>query len=166
MDDYLVKPVKLEQLEEALRKWVPAWMQPEAPAESEGGASESAASPIDLNKVQSMMKHDKRAEQELLALYLSTTQTLIEDLSTACRREDRRACAAKAHEIKGASAYVGAREMQAIAKNLEIAAKQAEWDRVRECLDELEPAFIRVWAQVHQVDLGEEASGTGSRAAV
>jgi HPt (histidine-containing phosphotransfer) domain-containing protein len=110
-----------------------------------------------MDKLESMMKHDKRAEGELLALYLSTTQTLIEEVSAACEHQDRRACAAKAHEIKGASAYVGAKEMQAIAKNLETAAKQDQWERVRECLDELEPAFIRVWAQVNQVDLGDEA---------
>jgi len=163
MDGYLVKPVKIEQLEQTLRRWVPAWMQPAA-REPEGGASLALASPIDLGKVSSMMKHDKRAEQELLALYLSTTQTLIEELTTACGREDQRACAAKAHEIKGASAYVGAREMQSIAKNIEAAAKQGEWSKARECLDELEPAFIRVWAQVNQVDLGEETPG--SRAAV
>lgn len=166
MDDYLVKPVKLEQLEHALRTWVPGWMQPEANAEAETGAAASAAAPIDLNKVQGMMKNDRRAEQELLALYLSTTQTLIEELATACGREDRRGCAAKAHEIKGASAYVGAREMQGIAKNIETAAKQAEWAKVRDYLDELEPAFIRVWAQVNQVDLGEEAASAGNRAAV
>ena len=156
MDDYLVKPVKLEQLEQALRKWVPAWM-PIAAAEAEPTALGIQALPIDLGKVGNMMKQDKRAEQELLALYLSTTQILIEEVSVACERQDRRACAAKAHEIKGASAYVGAREMQSIARNLETAAKQDQWERVRECLDELEPAFIRVWAQVNQVDLGDEA---------
>ncbi len=166
MDDYLVKPVKLEQLERALRTWVPGWLQPESGAEAEPAAATSGSSPIDLHKVQAMMKNDRRAEQELLTLYLSTTQTLIEELSAACAREDRRACAAKAHEIKGASAYVGAREMQALAKQIEAAAKQAEWGKVREHLEELEPAFIRVWAQVNQVDLGEEASGAGSRAAV
>jgi PAS domain S-box-containing protein len=155
MDDYLVKPVKLEQLEQALRTWVPAWSQPAL--SEEPPTRPSAASPIDMDKLESMMKHDKRAEGELLALYLSTTQTLIEEVSAACERQDRRACAAKAHEIKGASAYVGAKEMQAIAKNLETAAKQDQWERVRECLDELEPAFIRVWAQVNQVDLGDEA---------
>jgi PAS domain S-box-containing protein len=156
MDDYLVKPVKLEQLEQALRKWVPTWM-PVAASEPELGGPSTQASPIDLGKVGCMMNQDKRAEQELLALYLSTTQTLIEEVSNSCKRQDRRACAAKAHEIKGASAYVGAKEMQAIAKNLETAAKQDQWERVRECLDELEPAFIRVWAQVNQVDLGDEA---------
>ena len=157
MDDYLVKPVKVEQLNQALHQWLPAWAQPVNAQKVETVPPTPAGNPIDLSKVESMMKHDKRAEQELLALYLSTTQTLIEDVSNACGREDKRTCAAKAHEIKGASAYVGAKEMQAIAKNLESAAKQAQWERVRECLDELEPAFIRVWAQINQVDLGEEA---------
>ena len=166
MDDYLVKPVKLEQLEGALRNWVPSWMQPEMAVEPEGSVNESSASPIDLTKVRNMMKHDKRAEQELLTLYLSTTQTLIEELSAACGQQDRRACAAKAHEIKGASAYVGAREMQTLARNIEAAAKDEAWDKAREYLDELEPAFIRVWAQVNQVDLSEEVTMANNRAAL
>lgn len=153
MDDYLVKPVRLPQLEETLRAWVPVWQQPvQAPATDAGTSGEA----IDLAKVRHMMKHDRAAEQELLSLYLSSTQTLLQALTDAAQRENAATCAAKAHEIKGASAYVGARDMQQLAQRVEQAARRGEWEAVRTATEELEAAFIRVWAQVNEVEAGEE----------
>ncbi len=154
MDDYLVKPIKLEQLEQTLHAWVPGWLQPE-PAREE--PKPAAGEAIDLARVRTMMRHDGRAEQELLSLYLSSTQALIQELAEAVERQDAPVCAAKAHEIKGASAYVGAWEMQGLAADLERAAREEAWDRVHATLEELETAFIRAWAQVNRVDLGEHA---------
>ena len=64
--------------------------------------------------------------------------------------------AARAHEIKGASVYIGAYTMRDIARNLELAAKEQDWEKIQESIDEMEPAFIRTWAFVNEIDINEE----------
>ena len=167
MDDYLVKPVKVEDLESALKRWVPGFTeryaaaQEEIMVETQRGISGDNP-PIEMRKVESMFRNDEKAQSELLTLYLSSTQSLIEQLSAACEAQERTKAVARAHEIKGASAYIGAHEIREIARNMEHAAKAGSWEKVQEGLDELEPAFIRAWAFVNEIELNEQES-SGAR---
>ena len=106
-----------------------------------------------------MFRNDDTAQSELLTLYLSSTQNLIEQLNAACAAQERAKVAARAHEIKGASAYIGAHEICSIARNIELAAKNGYWEKVRESMDELEPAFIRAWAFVNEIEIRAQESG-------
>jgi len=163
MDDYLVKPLKIEDLEAALRRWVPGFTERYSAAQEEvtleiQRATSSGNPPVDMQKVKNMFRHDEAAQQELLTLYLSSTQSLIEQLTTACAARDHLQASARAHEIKGASAYIGAHEIREIARNLEHAANTHDWEKAREYIDELEPAFIRAWAFVNEIDIHEAAA--------
>lgn len=166
MDDYLVKPVKVEDLESALKCWVPGFTerylaaQEEIAFETQRGIS-GENPPIDMRKVESMFRNDDKAQSELLTLYLSSTQSLIEQLTAACAAQERAKAVARAHEIKGASAYIGAHEIREIARNLEHAAKENNWERVQEGIDELEPAFIRAWAFVNEIEISDQEQGNG-----
>ncbi len=71
---------------------------------------------------------------------------------------------ARAHEIKGASAYIGAHEILEIARNMERAAKEDHWEKVQEGMDELEPAFIRAWAFINEIEISEQESGVRGQA--
>ena len=161
MDDYLVKPVKVEDLESALKCWVPGFTerylaaQEEIAFETQRGIS-GENPPIDMRKVESMFRNDDKAQSELLTLYLSSTQSLIEQLTAACAAQERAKAVARAHEIKGASAYIGAHEIREIARNLEHAAKDNNWGKVQEGIDELEPAFIRAWAFVNEIEISSQ----------
>ena len=163
MDDYLVKPLKIEDLEAALRRWVPGFTERYSAAQEEvtleiQRATSSDNPPVDMQKVKNMFRHDETAQQELLTLYLSSTQSLIEQLTTACAARDSAQASARAHEIKGASAYIGAHEIREIARNLEHAANTHDWEKAREYIDELEPAFIRAWAFVNEIDIHEDTA--------
>lgn len=161
MDDYLVKPLKAEDLEETLKRWVPGFTERYASAQEDAAQEiqrlvSDSNPPIDMCKVANMFRNDPSAQHELLTLYLSSTQSLIEQIAAAFEIKDHAQVAARAHEIKGASAYIGAYDLQEIARNLELAAKAEEWDKVQESVDELEPAFIRAWAYVNEIDVNEE----------
>jgi len=168
MDDYLVKPVKVENLESALKRWVPGFTERYAAAQEEIAIETRRATngdnpPIDMRKVESMFRNDGKAQNELLTLYLSSTQSLIEQLTVACAAQESTKAVARAHEIKGASAYIGAHEIREIARNMEHAAKEGNWEKVQEGMDELEPAFIRAWAFVNEIEIREQDSGFGIR---
>lgn len=135
VDDYLVKPVTLEQLEAVLTRWL-------------GSAQDL---PLDAARLAKVSREDEAAQREMIALYLSTSQAILKDIAQARDRNDAACIAAKAHEIKGASAYVGAREMETLAQRLQEAARQPDWTAIGTLVDELEAAFIRLWAQVEEI---------------
>lgn len=154
MDDYLPKPVKLEELSAMLERWLPERLpihMPASPKET-ASADDGANPPLNLNRLFEIYKHDESAVQELLALYLSTTQTLIDKLESAISERNSRTCARTAHEIKGSSAYIGALEMQELARRIELSAKEEKWHEVERGFEEAEPAFIRVWAYVNKLE--------------
>ncbi len=161
MDDYMVKPLKAEDLEDTLKRWVPGFSERYSAAQEEAAQEIQRLEtdinpPIDMQKVANMFRNDPSAQHELLTLYLSSTQSLIEQIASACDSHDHVLVAERAHEIKGASAYIGASDLREIARNLETSAKAEDWDKVQESVDELEPAFIRAWAFVNEIDIHEE----------
>lgn len=159
MDDYLIKPLNLEDLETVLKRWVPGFGERYTAAQEETAYESQRATsginpPLDLQKIMNMLR-DPSARQDLLTLYLATTQSSIEQLVNAIAQHDAEQVAARAHEIKGASAYIGAHEIRDIAHNLDRAAKAGEWDKIQESMDELEPAFIRTWAYVNEIEVSD-----------
>ncbi len=168
MDDYLLKPLKLEDLELVLKRWVPGFVERYSAAQEETALETERATsglnpPLDMQKVTNMFRHDPTAQHDLLTLYLSSTQGSIEQLVVAVEKRDAEQVRARAHEIKGASAYIGAHEIRDIAHNLECAAKTQAWDKIQESMDELEPAYIRTWAYVNEIDVSEGSTATPGR---
>jgi PAS domain S-box-containing protein len=158
MDDYLAKPVKTEDITAILERWLPDATG--VAAESTGNGSAAAAGdgpPVDLGRLRGIYKDDDKAVQELLGIYLETTRDLIEQLGQAVGQHDGKSAARMAHEIKGASAYIAAREMVQLARTIEAAARKAEWESAERSLEELEPAFIRTWGFINGLDLGASA---------
>jgi PAS domain S-box-containing protein len=153
MDDYLPKPVKLEDLSAMLGRWLPDHLPVPIPPQHHAtdGADEGIA-PLNLERLLATYKHNEPAVQELLGIYLNTTQTLIDKLERAIAEKNGRTCARTAHEIKGSSAYIGAAEMQKLAHRTELSAKAEKWAEVVRSFEEMEPAFIRVWAYVNKLE--------------
>ncbi len=127
MDDYLPKPLRIEDLRALL---TPAQ---DTPA-------------LDRERLLAQAGGDEGAARELLTLYLETTRPLLEQLAAAVETEDGRA-ARLAHEIKGASGYIRAEAMTDLARTVEKAVKDGEWETARSASEELEAAFIRLLAE-------------------
>ncbi len=142
MDDYLMKPLEPGDLESALKIWLP---------QLESGAQHipTEAPPVDLEHLYGTFNQDRKIVEELLALYLDTTPSLLERLKAAIELKDV-AGAKAAHELKGASAYIAARKMADLAREAEQAIKNGAWDQAGEVIEQMETAFIRVLAFAHQ----------------
>ncbi|MHB1592323.1 MAG: response regulator, partial [Sulfuricella sp.] len=142
LDDYLMKPLELEDLETALKIWLP---------QLEGNPPYTATetSPIDLEHLYGTFNQDRKIVEELLALYLDTTPPLLERLKTTIKLKDI-AGAKAAHELKGASAYIAARKMADLAREAEQAIRNGAWEQAGECMEQMETAFIRVLAFANQ----------------
>ncbi len=139
MNDYLVKPLCINDFQTMMRRWIPL------PTAHKPGAP----TPLAWRKFLDHLRQDKQAAIELISLYLSTTSPLMETLGTALAARDTSAATRAAHEIKGASDYIIAVEMGTWTRVVERAAKQADWTAGQQAFESLEVAFIRVlsWAQ-------------------
>ncbi len=160
MDDYLMKPLELGDLESALKLWLPHTIfRGIQPAESRSplvGQMEdnpqytaTETPPVDLEHLYGTFNQDRKIVEELLALYLDTTPSLLERLKTAIELKDV-AGAKTAHELKGASTYIAARKMADLAREAEQAIRNGAWEQAGEYMEQMETAFIRVLAFAHQ----------------
>ena len=142
MDDYLMKPLEPGDLESALKIWLPQ-LKDNAPSTT------METPPVDLEHLYGTFNQDRKIVEELLALYLDTTPSLLERLKAAIDLKDV-AGAKAAHKLKGASAYIAARKMADLAREAEQAIRNEAWEQAGEYMEQMETAFIRVLAFAHQ----------------
>ena len=142
MDGYLMKPLEPGDLEAALKSWLPQ-LEDSAPT------TDMAMPPIDLEHLYGTFNQDRKIVEELLTLYLDTTPPLLERLNAAIDLKDG-AGAKAAHELKGASAYIAAWKMADLARETEQAIRNGDWGQAEEYREQMETAFIRILAFVHQ----------------
>ena len=115
------------------------------------------ASPIDLAHFTSFTNGDQQLERELSSLYMTTADTRLDEM--------RQALAAglpwdgPAHELKGASANLGAAEVAALAAEAETATpSEAQLSRLTAALD-----TVRYFFELRtRADHGAEQAALGT----
>lgn len=130
MDDYLVKPVNLENLARLLREINPL------PSIFQAA--------IDGSRMKATLGSDPAFQREMISLYLDSTRPMLQKISLALAAHDPLACKRSAHEIKGASTYVAAMSMAESARQMEYAAQALDWDAAWLHLKQLESGLDQV----------------------
>ena len=150
MDDYVPKPVKPDELEAALDRWIPQEEEEGATvaiAKMEGGSvpPEGAEDPIDRAVVDSLL------DLGGLELLSELAQSFYEDTSSALSALRESATAGHAlsveriaHTLKGSSGSMGAQRMSAICGELQDVGASGDLPRVPGLLERLEKEFGRV----------------------
>jgi two-component system sensor histidine kinase/response regulator len=156
MDDYVAKPVRLEDLRDALAR-VTRSTSPRAEPAVTAPPRDNVAhlNRTRLEELRSLASADHpNLVQDLLALFLQETTGSLGRLGEALRQEDPPAVRKLAHALKGASLSIGADQLGELCWALEqqsasgtlpaaatLAALEAEFARLRELIaPELEPA--------------------------
>lgn len=129
MDDYISKPVRMEDLQAALRRWgmraqETAAAAPAAPP----AAAPSEPEVIDMAAVDALseLQEDGGPDivSELIELFIEDSVTLLADLEGAVQGRDCDAIGRIAHRFKGSSANLGARILASQCQALEACGKQ------------------------------------------
>jgi PAS domain S-box-containing protein len=143
MDGYLVKPLKEEDLSRVLTRWLPdrASARPTSGMDSSPARAESR---FDIDKLRRICRNDERQINEMLRLFISSTETLLADLASAVEQRDAASTARQAHQIKGAAAYMGVTAMTELASETESHARSDDWPACIAAQEDLEAAFISV----------------------
>ena len=152
MDDYLPKPVALNQLRETLHRWLPKTMTAAtapAPVKPAAGAKK-AIQILDLNRMKEIFGDIDASAIGLLKRYIETTAPLIDTLGAAVASRSSDEAKKIVHSAKGASRSAGADEVAEICSDLEAAVKDTSWDSADALQAQLGPAFGRVRVAVEQ----------------
>jgi CheY-like chemotaxis protein len=150
MNDFLTKPLRRETLSTTLDKWSQVWRQVEQTGQVEAERNlletlpESAllALHFDLERLHQLSDGNSEFEQELLQLYLDDTQEQIQQLLQANGKQNFLQIERTAHHIRGASASVGAFQLEAISTELEQQAQHLDATSI--LVEQLDQSFKQV----------------------
>jgi CheY-like chemotaxis protein len=143
MDDFLSKPVDMQQLAEVLSKWSVT-----AAARREGGISQkaerSSATVFDGQAFLHRLMGDRRLANIVLDAFLGDFPSQLEILRGRFAEKDGPGARMQAHSLKGSSATVAAVSLSAIAQEMETAADAGELDLFDELLPRAAEEFERL----------------------
>ncbi|HUR82429.1 MAG TPA: response regulator [Thermoanaerobaculia bacterium] len=146
MNDYLAKPVSLEQIGAVIRLWA-----------SKGSAPEDKTAPdvmerddsyvLDRERVSSFLAISRTQDGFLDGLVKTFRQDVpsrIDALRAAVSARDVRDLANAAHAMKSSSGSVGAKRMLAMASSLEHDAREGRMDGAEAAIEQIAAEFRRV----------------------
>ena len=182
MDDYLGKPVKLEQLEAALQRWLRR-RDPDERREEDAGTTASVDQrhdvvgkttggddatrdlepALDAAVIASLRElgegRDGSARMpDLVRLFADEARSSLEGIERAIASGDANAVRALAHALKGSAGVVGATRMNRLSVTLEKAAARGD-------LNEAPELLTRLRVELERVD-AEFRAGTGTETGV
>jgi two-component system, sensor histidine kinase len=164
MDDYISKPVRIEELEVVLRRFLGPANRAVLPAETDTCAAErhDLAGPIDRARLARLMPLNRpgreNAVAELIGQFLADTPLRLIALREAAAQHDATGLAETAHALRGAADHFGALEVGALCEQLERLARTSGLGGSIELIEALEEAFARArtaLAQISSASAGE-----------
>jgi two-component system sensor histidine kinase/response regulator len=115
MDDYISKPLRPDQLDAVLERWLGR----AAPAGVDADASGNGTGLIDTGRVRRFKADYPQIVDRLVALFADVTPPLLEQLSNSVHAGDHDGVRRLAHKLKGSCQNVGAARMAALCRALE-----------------------------------------------
>ncbi|NJN56317.1 MAG: response regulator [Leptolyngbyaceae cyanobacterium SL_5_9] len=152
MDDYLSKPVRKDRLAAMLDRWGKAILTNSAASQTQPTAPDAdrdaLSSQLNWRHLHQISDGNREFELELLQVFVEDSQIHLEALKRAIANREIWEVEQAAHHIKGASANVGAKIMQAAAEQLEQQARQNQIQTPDRFLTEIEQSLNQIQAFV------------------
>ncbi|MDQ1336873.1 MAG: hypothetical protein QG552_3823 [Thermodesulfobacteriota bacterium] len=139
MDDYISKPVKPNQLLEAVQRW--AGRRVLHPPVVEDRPSVVRPSPFNMTHLNDITGGDGEFRQELLELFFKDAREQLSSMTKAIEEGDATALEKAAHAVKGAANKLGAERFGELALRLEMKGTSGSLEGAQDMLIELEAEF-------------------------
>jgi CheY-like chemotaxis protein/nitrogen-specific signal transduction histidine kinase/HPt (histidine-containing phosphotransfer) domain-containing protein len=160
MDDYLAKPVRLDDLRAMVERWGPAAARTEPPAAGGSGAKPAGApaspgkanvapaapedAPVNMARLLDFTDGDAENLRELITLYLSQTEEQFGQLDAAIRSGAAQDVRRLAHSCAGASATCGMRHLVPLLRELERQGSEGRLTSATQLFREANEEFARI----------------------
>ena len=157
MDDYVAKPVRMEELRTVVQRWselaaredvaeVPAAATAEPAPEPATAAPPDEHAPVDMTRLLDFTDGDPENLRELIQLYLTQTGQQFEQLHAAVQAADAEEVRRLAHSCAGASATCGVRKLVPLLREMERQGFERQLTTIAELSQQAEEEFGRVRA--------------------
>jgi HPt (histidine-containing phosphotransfer) domain-containing protein len=148
MDDYVPKPVKREELEAILERWISRAEEIVVEAGEDTNGQEELEDPLDRSVLASLRELQEEGEpdilHELIELFLTEVARQLVALREAVRAGDARSVVRIARVLEENSANMGARSMVALCTELEEMGRSEDLSVAPALISRLEAEFGRV----------------------
>ncbi len=144
IDDYLGKPFNVELLKQKIGYWLNPNTNLQALTNVEASLVKIQQQNESIKQNDSNMLFGLRQLDDVMQLFLTVTETLLDQLETAIAQQDDVVVRHMAHEIKGSSFAVSAQEMAVLCLEMENAGESKNWSEVQKLYAALGLAFARV----------------------
>jgi HPt (histidine-containing phosphotransfer) domain-containing protein len=147
MDDYVAKPLRPDEVDEMLARWLPGDGAGQGDDHDNGGAGSPggapAVDPIDEARFGDLAREfPPGAVRELVVAFIDSTPPIIERIVLAAEGADHAEIAGAAHRLKGGCLVVGAGQLNDLAGELEMLGRDGASDeQLRDAADRLERAW-------------------------
>ncbi|HEX6087353.1 MAG TPA: response regulator, partial [Thermoanaerobaculia bacterium] len=146
MNDYLAKPVSLEQLGAVIRLWASKGSEAQAPAAPDMMEQDDQYV-LDRERVSSFLAISRTQSgflEGLVKTFRQDVPSRIDALRAAVSTGDLQDLANAAHAMKSSSGSVGAKRMHSMAASLEVAARAGRIDGAGAAIEQIAAEFRRV----------------------
>ncbi|MGB5330453.1 MAG: EAL domain-containing protein [Gammaproteobacteria bacterium] len=139
MNDVITKPVDLDDLGHALRKWAP-----DSPADEDSDWTNPDAidllvqDTVDLNVLTQSTGDKPELHRDLLNAYREALADDLDNIQQAFAWKNNEQLAELTHKLKSSSRSLGAMGMSQICQQLEAAANAADWDDIEKQMPQLQ----------------------------
>jgi signal transduction histidine kinase/ActR/RegA family two-component response regulator/HPt (histidine-containing phosphotransfer) domain-containing protein len=144
MDDYLAKPVRREELENALQRWIPGRF---VPSSARAPAGSAASDLLDGAVLDGLREIEAQGAPgflaEVVGLFAAQGRLCLDDLSAAAAAGDVTAWRTRLHALKGTASSVGAVRLSESCRHLEEGSKADGLTGAGPALEALEREYER-----------------------
>jgi CheY-like chemotaxis protein len=160
MDDYMAKPVRLEDVRAIVERWGPAAGKTEAAATTAIGTQATPAAnlppqasptpappedaPVEMERLLDFTNGDPDSLRELVTLYLDQTATQVEQIAAAVQASAPGEVRRLAHSCAGASATCGMRRLVPLLRELERQGYEEKLTNAAELSRQVADEFQRI----------------------
>ncbi|WP_051559880.1 hybrid sensor histidine kinase/response regulator [Marinobacterium jannaschii] len=148
MDDYLTKPIQLQQLSETLEKWLAPADKPEETSASGIDKQSAAEAVFDVEVLKSLVGDEPAVVFDLLTDYLDSVHLQLDELRSACAQEDVQTARGIAHKLKSTSRTMGALMVGERCAELEDTCENGQIACIAKTMQMLESSFSAAEAQI------------------
>ncbi|MBL8302990.1 MAG: response regulator [Ideonella sp.] len=144
MDEYLTKPLLLQALRSAIRRWLPGESAESMPMPLDEPRASASDQVVDIAVLKSLVGDEPSVVQEFLVDFRDAARTLAAELALARGDDDLRRIGSIAHRLRASSRSVGALVLGDLCAELQNACRTGKREGVNLSLVQFDAAMAAV----------------------